>query len=207
MAEKNIPSIVISRLPKYLITLERLSAMGVENTSSGELGALLNITPAQIRKDLSFFGGFGKKGSGYAIPHLINSIRSILNLDSVWDVAIIGAGKIGQALALYEGFLNRGFSNKILFDADPQKIGQKIGNCQVFDIKNLKEKLREYDIKVALLAVPQVHAQEVADQLVQAGIKAILNYTPVYLTCPNDEVYVQQIDPILQLQHMTYYLK
>ena len=207
MVDKNIPSIVISRLPKYLVTLERLHALGQEQTSSGELGALLNITPAQIRKDLSFFGGFGKKGSGYAISHLIASIRQILNLDVVWDVAIIGAGKIGQALALYEGFLNRGFANKILFDTDPEKIGKKIGECQVYDLKDLNEKVREMNIKVALLAVPQLHAQEVANQLVEAGIKAILNYTPVHLTCPYEGVHVQQIDPILQLQHMTYYLK
>lgn len=207
MVDKNIPSIVVSRLPKYLVTLERLQSIGDEQISSGELGALLNITPAQIRKDLSFFGGFGKKGTGYAIPYLISSIREILNLNEIWDVAIIGAGKIGQALALYEGFLNRGFANKIMFDTDPEKIGQKIGDCQVYDIKFLNEKVREMNIQVALLAVPQLHAQEVANQLMNAGIKAILNYTPVHLTCPNDSVYIQQIDPILQLQHMTYYLK
>jgi redox-sensing transcriptional repressor len=207
MTEKTIPSIVISRLPKYLVTLERFNHLGVTSTSSSELGALLNITPAQIRKDLSFFGGFGKKGSGYAIPHLIEATRTILNLDTVWDVAIVGAGKIGQALALYEGFINRGFANKILFDNDPEKIGKTIGNCQIYDIRELKQEITALNIKVALLAVPQLHAQEVANQLVQAGIKAILNYTPVHLTCPYDNVYVQQIDPILQLQNMTYYLK
>ena len=207
MVDNNIPSIVVSRLPKYLVSLERLQAMGSEQISSGELGAILNITPAQIRKDLSFFGGFGKKGTGYSTAHLISSIRKILNLDEIWDVAIIGAGKIGQALALYEGFLNRGFSNKVLFDTDPKKIGQTIGKCQVYDIKDLNKIVRKMNIQVALLAVPQKHAQEVANKLVEAGIKAILNYTPVHLTCPFEGVHVQQIDPILQLQHMTYYLK
>ncbi len=207
MNEKNIPAIVISRLPKYLVTLERMHSQNIEKTSSNELGALLNITPAQIRKDLSFFGGFGKKGSGYSIPNLIHVIRSILNLDTVWDVAIVGAGKIGQGLALYEGFLNRGFSIKVLFDSDPNKIGQKIGAHQIYDIRNLQVIIQDLNIKVALVAVPQAHAQQVADQLVQAGIKAILNYTPVYLTSPNSDVVIQQIDPILQLQNMTYYLK
>lgn len=207
MNDKLIPSIVISRLPKYLVTLERLHHEGNNTTSSSELGALLNVTPAQIRKDLSFFGGFGKKGSGYAIQNLIQAIREILNIDTVWDVAIVGAGKIGQAVALYEGFINRGFSIKILFDNDPEKIGQKIGPYQIYDIRELPEKIKQEQIKVALLAVPQLHAQEVANQLVQAGIKAILNYTPVYLTCPHPDVYVQQIDPILQLQQMTYSLK
>ena len=207
MNEKMIPSIVISRLPKYLVTLERLHHEGKTTTSSSELGALLNVTPAQIRKDLSFFGGFGKKGSGYAIPNLIQSIRTILNLNEVWDVAIVGAGKIGQAVALYEGFINRGFSIKLLFDNDPQKIGTEIGPFKIYDIHELPEKIKAQHIKVALLAVPQIHAQEVANQLVQAGIKAILNYTPVYLTCPYPDVSVQQIDPILQLQQMTYSIK
>lgn len=207
MNEKNIPAIVISRLPKYLITLEKLHNQEIEKTSSNELGALLNITPAQIRKDLSFFGGFGKKGSGYSIPNLIHVIRDILNLDTAWDVAIVGAGKIGQGLALYEGFLNRGFSIKVLFDNDPNKIGQRVGVHQIYDIRNLQVIIQDLNIKVALVAVPQAHAQKVADQLVLAGIKAILNYTPVYLTSPNPDVVIQQIDPILQLQNMTYYLK
>lgn len=207
MNDKTIPDIVISRLPKYLMTLERLHDQGEAHTSSNDLGALLNITPAQIRKDLSFFGGFGKKGSGYEIANLIHAIRTILNLDATWDVAIIGAGKIGQALALYEGFLNRGFSIKVIFDTDPQKIGESIGQFTVQDMKDLKATLKDMNIRIALLAVPQRHAQEVATQLVQAGIQAILNYTPVYLTCPYDNVYVQQIDPILKLQNMTYYLK
>jgi redox-sensing transcriptional repressor len=207
MNEKIIPSIVISRLPKYLVTLERLHHAGITSTSSSELGALLNISPAQIRKDLSFFGGFGKKGSGYSIPNLIQVIRSILNIENVWDVAIVGAGKIGQAVALYEGFVNRGFSVKVLFDNDPQKIGQKIGPYQILDIADLQQIIEELNIKIALLAVPHVHAREVANQLVQAGIQAILNYTPVYLTFPQQQVYVQQIDPILQLQQMTYSIK
>jgi redox-sensing transcriptional repressor len=207
MNVKAIPAIVISRLPKYLITLERLHQHKVLKTSSNELGALLHITPAQIRKDLSFFGGFGKKGSGYLITNLIHEIRAILAIDTTWDVAIIGAGKIGQGLALYEGFIDRGFSIKVLFDNDPQKIGQRIGPYLIYDICDLQSIVREMNIQVALLAVPQAKAQEVANQLIQSGIKAILNYTPIYINCPQPDVVIQQIDPILQLQNMTYYLK
>ncbi len=207
--EKNgqpIPDIVVGRLPRYLQTLQRLQAEGVSSTSSQELGQRLGISAAQIRKDLSQFGGFGKQGTGYSVPYLINQLESILKVDRTWDIALIGAGDLGHAIARYQGFANRGFCICEVFDSDPKKIGSKIDDYVVRDAANMTEIIREKGLKVAMLTVPASVAQSVAEELVKAGIRAILNYAPVPLSLP-PEVEVEYIDPIIQLQHMTYYLK
>jgi len=205
MNADKIPDIIIGRLPVYLRALQRLAEKGVLSTSSQELGELIGISAAQIRKDISQFGEFGKQGTGYSIPFLIERLQDILKVDRVWDMAIVGTGDIGHALARYNGFMNRGFRVSLLFDNDPQKIGQKIGDFEVFGLAVMPEKIKQQKIKIAVLTVPASAAQEMADQLVKAGVKAILNYAPTSLSVP-DDVHVQYIDPVTHLQRMTYYL-
>lgn len=199
-----IPDIVIGRLPIYLRALERMQIEGRRVTSSQELGERLGISAAQIRKDLSQFGEFGKQGTGYSIEFLAGQIRQILKVDGVWDVVVIGAGDIGSAIARYQGFTNRGFNVTMLFDSDPQKIGTTIGPFTVQSIADLEEMISQAGVKIAMIATPGSAAQSVADRLVVAGIKAILNYAPISLNVPV-EVHVQYIDPVIHLQRMTYY--
>jgi redox-sensing transcriptional repressor len=171
----NIPDIVIGRLPVYLRALTRLAAEGQEITSSHELGQRLGISSAQIRKDLSHFGGFGKQGTGYQIAFLIEQLRSVLRVNQEWEVALVGAGDLGSALAHYRGFGDRGFHIACVFDNAPNKIGKKIGNFTVQPMNELQRTLSERGIKIAMIAVPAEHAQEVADQLIAVGVRAILN--------------------------------
>ena len=205
MPDKIIPDIVIGRLPIYLRALQRMLAENRHVTSSQELGERLGISAAQIRKDLSQFGEFGKQGTGYSIDYLAEQIRQILNVDRVWDIAVIGAGDIGSAVARYQGFANRGMQVTMIFDNDPTKIGSKVGSFTVKDIANLESDIKRAGIKVAMIATPSEKAQGVADQLLSAGVKAILNYAPINLTV-TDDVRVQYIDPVIHLQRMTYYL-
>jgi redox-sensing transcriptional repressor len=205
MTEKLIPDIVIGRLPVYLRALQHMKQEGRQVTSSQELGERLGISAAQIRKDLSQFGEFGKQGTGYNIEFLAKQLQEILKVDRVWDVAIVGAGDIGSALASYNGFKERGFRVVMIFDSDPAKTGTQVENFIVEAADNLGEKIRENDIRIVMIAVPAAEAQKVADQLVKAGVQAILNYAPVNLTVPQD-VHVQYIDPATHLQRMTYYL-
>ena len=205
MNADKIPDIIIGRLPVYLRALQRLAVTGVLTTSSQELGEMIGISAAQIRKDISQFGEFGKQGTGYSIPFLVERLRNILKVDRVWDVAIIGVGDIGHALARYNGFSNRGFQVSMVFDNDANKVGQKVGEFEIFSTAILVEKIKQQKIKVAILTVPASAAQEIADQLVKAGVKAILNYAPVSINVP-DSVHVQYIDPVTHLQRMTYYL-
>ncbi len=205
MTTKEIPDIIVSRLPIYLRALQRMLEQGIQSTSSQELGERVGISAAQIRKDLSQFGEFGKQGTGYHIPFLVDKLKHILHVDRLWDVAVIGMGDIGHAIARYQGFANRGFTVAMLFDHDPDKIGDKVGDLAIRDVKELVTAIRSEEIKIAMLAVPAATAQQVADKLVEAGIKAILNYAPVSLSVPS-HVRVQYIDPAIGLQRMTYYL-
>jgi redox-sensing transcriptional repressor len=204
MNKQNVPDVIVSRLPVYLRALQRLSNAGETATSSQELGEKVGISAAQIRKDLSQFGEFGKQGTGYHIPFLIERLSQILHVDRIWDVAVVGMGDIGHAVARYNGFANRGFRVALCFDADPAKIGQKIGDFTILDAKNLVEEVRKADIKIAMLCVPAKVAQDVADKLIEAGVRGILNYAPLKLIVPS-HVRVQHIDPAIGLQRMTYY--
>ena len=201
-----IPDIVVSRLPVYLRALRHLQAQGVQTTSSKELGELVGITAAQIRKDLSQFGEFGKQGTGYDIAFLVSKLREILKVERVWDVALVGMGDMGHALARYQGFSDRGFRVAMVFDNDPAKIGEQVGEFIVRDEKEMVDAIREADIHVAMICVPAADAQEVANELVKAGVKSILNYAPISLNVPAG-VRVQYIDPAVGLQRMTYYLE
>jgi len=206
MVMKNIPNIIVSRLPVYLRALNHMQAQGQQTTSSQELGECVNVSAAQIRKDLSQFGEFGKQGTGYNIVFLIKKLREILKVDRVWDVAVIGMGDMGHALARYQGFTNRGFRVAMVFDNNPTLIGKEVGGFVIQDAKTMVEAIRGAGIKIAMLTVPAAAAQEVADQIIEAGVKAILNYAPISLSVPAS-VKLQYTDPAIGLQRMTYYLE
>jgi redox-sensing transcriptional repressor len=201
----SIPHVVIERLPLYLRSIRLLSARGESIASSQDLAGHLGLSSAQIRKDLSYFGEFGKQGMGYDLAYLREQLERILQVDQVWSIALVGAGALGQALANYAGFRARGFQIGLAFDSDPAKIGQRLGALEVQGIYEMPSEISNCGIEIAILAVPAAVAQEVAEQLVAAGVKAILNYAPVSLSLP-DDVQVQHIDPAALLQSMTYYL-
>ena len=206
MSSQEIPDIVIGRLPIYLRALSRMMVEGKEIASSYQLAERLGISSAQIRKDLSYFGEFGKPGTGYPVRFLQEQLQRILKLDHEWQVALVGAGELGRALAHYNGFRDRGFHIAAAYDNDPAKIGQMLCGLKVQSASELVEDVRARALKMAILAVPADQAQEVTDRLVKAGIHAILSYAPIHLTVP-DSVSVQCIDPVVHLQRMAYYIK
>ncbi len=201
----SVPAIVVGRLPIYLRMLAFLEREGKTITSSQELADRLGLSSAQIRKDLSYFGEFGKQGTGYNVSYLQKQLRQILKIDRVWDVAVVGAGNLGRALANYEGFEPHGFRVVAVFDNSPQKIGTKVGGLTVQDVAELPRVMREKHLEIVMLAVPAEVAQKVANHLVELGIRAILNYAPITLNVP-EPVQVYHIDPVVGLQSMTYYL-
>lgn len=205
MPVHSVPAIVVGRLPLYLRALTQLANQGQRITSSQDLSDLLGFSSAQIRKDLSYFGEFGKQGTGYEIGYLHDQLQKILKVDRVWEMVLIGAGDLGHALAHYEGFAPRGFRIAAIFDSDPKKIGGKMGQHVVQDVAKLQAVVKEKKIEVAILAVNAEHAQSVADQAVEAGIHAILNYAPRTLNVP-PKIKVYDIDPVAGLQGMTFYL-
>jgi len=201
----SVPDIIVSRLPVYLRALQFMAENGVTTTSSQELGEKVGISAAQIRKDLSQFGEFGKQGTGYHIPFLIDRLLQILKVDKVLDVVLVGMGELGHAILRYQGFVNRGFRIVACYDNDPSKIGTQVSIFTVQDENDLVVNIKESGIKMAMLCVPAAVAQAVTDKLVEAGIKGILNYAPVSLSVPRT-VRVQYIDPVIGLQRMAYYL-
>ena len=201
----NIPDIVIGRLPVYLRALNRLEQEGRDVTSSHELGQRLGISSAQIRKDLSHFGGFGKQGTGYQIAYLIEQLKQVLKVDREWDVVLIGAGDLGRAVANYRGFSDRGFRIVCVFDNDSTKVGDHVGEHTIQSFDDIGTIIPAKNIRVAMITVPAHTAQEVADQLIAVGVKAILNYAPINLNVP-ENIHVQHIDPVVHMQRMTYYL-
>lgn len=200
-----IPDIVIRRLPLYLRTLNLLADEGLTVTSSQELGDRLGISSAQIRKDLSYFGEFGKQGTGYDVRYLRDQLRQILQVDRCWNLVLIGAGDLGRAILRYGGFEEGGFSIVAVLDKDERKIGRQIGKFKVQDIARLLRVIKKYKIQIAIIAVPASEAQEVADALVNAGVKAILSYAPITLSLPL-HMRVDYIDPVIGLQSMAYHL-
>ncbi|MBU0493696.1 MAG: redox-sensing transcriptional repressor Rex [Chloroflexi bacterium] len=201
----NIPAIVVARLPLYLRSLNILAESGSTVISSAELGARLGITPAQIRKDLSFFGEFGKQGTGYDVLYLREQLKNILHLDQQWSVALVGAGDLGRAIAQHGGLGERGFRIVAIFDQSTEKIGEQIGDIPVESMDLLPIVVRRRQLQLAIIAVPANRAQRAADVLVASGIKGILSYAPIRLHVP-DTVQVRYIDPLIALQEMTYYL-
>lgn len=202
----DIPAVVIDRLPLYARALASLDNQGREVVSSQELGVLLNVTPAQIRKDLSYFGRFGKQGRGYNVRKLLEELRRILGLNRQWRMALVGIGRLGRAILGYEGFAPQGFKIVEAFDSDPRVVGKEMNGLVIKDTKDLEKVLRENPVDVGIVAVPAEAAQDVIDALVRCGVHAILNYAPVAAHVPRD-VQIKRIDPVLALQGMTYYLK
>jgi redox-sensing transcriptional repressor len=206
MPTSKVPDIVIGRLPLYLRSLIQMQEEGKVITSSQELGGRLGISSAQIRKDLSQFGEFRKQGTGYNIAYLVGQLKEILRVDRLWDVVLIGAGDLGRAIAHYGGFIDRSFRIVAVYDNAPDKIGDRVGSFVVKDIRELKADLQARSVSVAMLAVPASAAQKVSEDLVDSGIQAILCYAPTALKLPQ-KVKVEYIDPVLHLQHMTYYIE
>jgi redox-sensing transcriptional repressor len=205
MRPATIPDVIVGRLPLYLRALAQMAKEGKEITSSQELGERLGISSAQIRKDLSQFGEFGKQGTGYNTAFLADQLRRILKVDRVWDIALVGLGDLGRAVAHYGGFLDRGFRIAALFDNDPAKIGKEVGGMPIQDARGIESEIRHRGIRVAMLAVPAAQAQVAADDLVRAGVQAILCYAPTTVNVPGN-VQVRYIDPVVGMQHMTHYL-
>lgn len=200
-----VPEVVIDRLPQYVRTLAQLLEAGVEVTNSQQLGAQLQVTPAQIRKDLSYFGRFGKQGRGYRVRHLLDELKQILGLDAEWNVAVVGVGRLGNAILNYPGFNPDGFHLVAAFDNNPDNVGHRVGGVAVQGMGVLAETVAMRDISIAIVAVPSAQTQGVIDRLVECGVRAILNYAPINAQVPPG-VRVRNIDPVLALQAMTYYL-
>ena len=203
--QNDVPQVVVARLPQYLRALNQLLEQKIAVISSQQLGEQLQVTPAQIRKDLSYFGRFGKQGRGYDISHLVSRLRSILGLDRTWKVAVVGIGRLGRAIISYPGFTPEGFQIVCAFDADPRSVGQKAGEITIEPMARLRETLARQDVQIAIVAVPASRAQEVISELVSCGIKSILSYAPITMPKANG-VQVRIIDPVVALQSMTYYL-
>jgi redox-sensing transcriptional repressor len=201
-----VPDIVVERLPLYVRVLAGLVESGTEMVSSEQLGDQLHMTPAQIRKDLSYFGRFGKQGRGYNVAALVSQLKEILGLDRSWNACIVGIGRLGRAIASYPGFAPEGFNIVAAFDADQSLIGTDVDNLPVRSLSHIKQAVEEDEISIGIVAVPAGAAQSVIDSLVDAGISAILNYAPVTAHAP-DNVKIKNIDPVMSLQSMTYYLK
>ena len=200
-----VPEVVVTRLPQYVRILSRLLEEGAEVVSSQQLGEKLQVTPAQIRKDLSYFGRFGKQGRGYSVRHLLDRLRDILSLNSHWNVGVVGVGRLGRAILSYPGFTPDGFHLVAAFDANPDIVGQRVGDLTIDSMSKLEDVVSHQDISIAIVAVPAMHAQEVIDRLVESGIRAILNYAPTSPQVP-DGIRIRNIDPVIALQSMTYYL-
>ena len=200
-----IPEVVIDRLPVYYRWLSRMQDAGTLTVSSQDLGDALDVTPAQIRKDLSYFGRFGKQGRGYAVDRLVEELRLILGLHRRWRMALVGVGRLGRAIASYNGFEPEGFDIVVAYDSDRTEIGTEVDGIVVRDVRAAEADLRANPVDIGIVAVPGAAAQDVIDTLVRAGVRSILNYAPITVQVPPG-VELRRIDPLLSLQSMTYHL-
>ncbi|MBE3550972.1 MAG: Redox-sensitive transcriptional regulator (AT-rich DNA-binding protein) [Brockia lithotrophica] len=206
MAHGEVPEAVVRRLPLYLRYLRMLERQGIRTVSSFQMGEDLLLNPAQIRKDLAFFGEFGRKGIGYDVPYLIEKIRHILHLDRCVPIALVGAGNLGTALARYNAFQESHMRITAVFDRDPRKVGQRLTeDLVVYGMDELDRVVREQGIRVGIIAVPRESAQEVLEHMVQAGIRAVLNFAPQILKAPPG-VRVHYADITAELATLAYYL-
>jgi redox-sensing transcriptional repressor len=205
LEKDRIPEGVIERLPTYLSVLMQLRQEGCYTVSSARLGELTDINPAQIRRDLTHFGTFGKRGVGYEIVTLIDKIQHILGSDHTHRLVLVGAGHLGSAIADYNGLRTRGFVVAAILDRDPAKIGTRIGDIIVQDVADLGRVAAEQDVRIGVIAVPPESAQDVADSMAAAGIRVILNYSPTVVQVP-DGVHLHNTDPVRELLHTLYYL-
>jgi len=193
------------RLSIYSRYINQLQNEGIETISSGQIAEGVGVSSAQVRKDLAYFGEFGTRGVGYKVGELYGHLMKILGLDRRWNVIIIGAGKLGSALALYQGFFDRGFEICAVLDDDEKKIGTRLGDITIEPLEVLKERVKERDIKVGVVAVPAAHSQDVTDKLVAAGVKAILNFSPRVIQVPLG-VTLRNVDLSMNLEVLSYNL-
>jgi redox-sensing transcriptional repressor len=200
-----ISKATIDRLPLYYRTLKLSQEEGIEIISSDELGRKIGVTPEQIRKDLSAFGEFGKKGVGYYVRELMRNIGEILGLNRQWNIAIVGVGHMGWALANYANFSSQGFVLQAIFDIDPDKIGRYINEVEIFHIDKIKEIIESRDIQIGIITVPAEYAQGTATKLVEAGIKGIWNFAPMKVNVPSN-VHIVNEDLSVGLSSISYYL-
>ena len=200
-----VPEVVISRLPQYVRILNRLLDDGTQWVSSQQLGEKLQVTPAQIRKDLSYFGRFGKQGRGYSVRDLLDGLRQILGINSYWSVAVVGVGRLGRAILSYPGFNPDGFHLVAAFDLNTKVVGEIVGGLMVRSMDELDQVVGKEKISIAIVAVPVENTQNVVDQLVACGVRAILNYAPITPQV-REGIRIRNIDPVLSLQSMTYYI-
>lgn len=209
MKKKNIPSITINRLSIYHRCLEKISETEKEKElkviSSFKIAEMTGINSAQIRKDLAYFGEFGKRGIGYSVIDLGKELKKILGLDKKWPVIIAGAGNLGKALVKYKGFQKRGFIIKGIFDNNPSKIGKRLGHIFIYNIKEIKKFIQTENVSIGIIVVQADSAQEVADKMVAGGIKAILNFAPVHIVLP-PEIKIHNVDLSIEFEGLTYYL-
>lgn len=205
MKEQTISKATIDRLPLYYRTLRLAQDDGMDIISSDELGRRLELTPEQIRKDLALFGQFGKKGVGYYVNELKFNVGKILGLDNHWNIAIVGIGHLGVALANYQNFIALGFNLVALFDNDPNIIGKTVNHVKVKSIDDLPEYAKKLEIDIGVIAVPAQFAQQVADKLVKANIKGIWNFAPVKMRVPEDVKIVNE-DLSVGLSRLSYYI-
>ncbi len=200
-----IPEATVQRLSIYSRFLHQLMDEGEDTVSSGQIACGVGVSSAQVRKDLAYFGEFGTRGVGYKVDELYGYLMEILGLDHEWNVIIVGAGKLGSALALYQGFRERGFVVKAILDVADNKIGTKLGQLQVESLAELKNKVRDNDVHVGVVTVPAAEAQKVTDEMVEAGVKAILNFSPRVLKVPN-EVVLRNVDLSVNLEVLSFNL-
>jgi len=202
---RKISDSTVRRLALYLGFLEQSAAQAVTTISSADLAHRAGTTSAQVRKDLSFFGSFGKRGLGYSVPELAGRIRDILGLKRTHRVVLVGVGKMGGALLQYQGFRHHGFDFAAIYDQDPRKIGSRLDGLVVRDIRHLEADLKREPSDIAIVVTPADAAQDVTDRLVRAGVKAILNFAPVQLDVPPD-VTVQSVNMALELETLSFAL-
>ncbi|MEW6358885.1 MAG: redox-sensing transcriptional repressor Rex [Planctomycetota bacterium] len=200
-----VPRATAMRLSLYLRRLEILAAGDQDTVSSRRLGSALGLTDAQVRKDLAYFGQFGRPGVGYLVRDLIAQIRKILGTDRRWPTAIVGIGNVGRALVTYGGFKKRGFDVVALFDSDSRKVGRACSGIEVYGMDKLPEIARLLDIKIGIIAVPAHAAQDVAEQLTRAGVQGILNFAPVTLAV-EDHIALQAVDMAIHLEQLAFKL-
>jgi redox-sensing transcriptional repressor len=200
---RRIPASTIRRLSHYLRSLEDLGREGGETVSSEELADRGQTTAAQVRKDLSHFGSFGKRGLGYRIDELRERLRQILGVDRVWKVALVGAGRIGSALFEYPAFESRGYECVAIVDSDPQKVGARWGDLTIHSPDHIERLISELGVELVILAVPAQAAQEIATRVVSAGVKGILNFAPIRLKVP-PSVPVEDVNLVMQLEALSF---
>ena len=200
---ESIPNPAVRRLSLYLRQLETFQRKGRRTVSSKQLGESLRLTDAQVRKDLAYFGQFGHPGIGYKVEDLIHQVRRILGTDRTWNVLLVGAGNIGRALSAYRGFNAKGFRVVAVFDNDPGKVGRKLGAFTIQALAEIPETVQKQSIRLAILAVPADNAQDVADQLIAAGVRGLLNFAPISLNVPK-RVALNTVDVAVQLEQLAF---